>query len=248
MVRYVDLRTPAFKAGGTRRVYARKRANVTRAAITSSQRGYLRMGGYYGRFRGRRTGRNAELKFLDTSRAAAAVAAAGVVDTNLVVIPQGVGESERNGRKCVIKSIYIRGQWVLPSTVTVADTSEVVRIMCIQDKQANGAVFTVANVLAAAALNQHKNLENSNRFITLWDQNFALNAGGGGVGAAANSAEVCRYFKRYIKCNIPIEYDSTAATGAIATQRSNSIAIVALTQGGLATLSYVARVRYSDES
>lgn len=37
-----------------------------------------------------------------------------------------------------------------------------------------------------------------------------------------------------MKCNIPIEYDNTATTGAITTQRSNSIAVLAFsaTTGG----------------
>lgn len=232
------------RGGGTsRRDKYLSRTGSRRATVTAAQRGYVRTAGYYARFRGRRTGADGELKFFDTSRGAAAVAAAGVVDPNLVIIPQNDTESGRIGRKVTIRSIYIRGYSVLSSQAAVGDASDVLRVMVVQDKQANGAVFAVTDVLASASWLGHKNLENSSRFRTLMDKEITINQNG---GLAAATFENARSFNSYLKCFIPIEYDASSATGAITTQRSNSIAVLAISQNGKVSLGYNCRVRYSD--
>lgn len=240
---------PAYKAssvklGASRRVYARKRAVVARASVLGAARGYLRTGGFYGRFRGRRMYPGSELKFLDTALASTAVPAVGVVNTNLVVIPQGDTESNRNGRKVQVKSIWVKGTITLPPDQATSAASDRVRIMLVQDKQANGAVFTTTNVLVSGSYLAFRQLENQGRFNILYDQTFSLNAMAG-VGTA--TTEYARGFNIYKKCNIPIEYDTSATTGAITTQRSNSLAILMISQANNVSLvDYNARVRYSD--
>jgi len=72
------------------------------------QPGVDRTGGYYGRF----AGRGAELKFFDTATSFSIDTSPEVPATGqLVLIPQGVTESTRVGRKCVIRSI--QGRWDL---------------------------------------------------------------------------------------------------------------------------------------
>jgi len=218
--------------------------------VVGKNRGYLRTGGYYGRFTGRRNRKGNELKFFDTILGTTTVANTGNVATNLCVVPQDATESGRIGRKITIKSISIRGQFDLPSTGTVANTSDAARFMLVQDRQANGAAFAVLDVLSTAGMNSHRDLENESRFRILKDFQMDLNAGGGGMNPAATpvSTTVTRQWKFYVKCNIPIEYDSTATTGAIGTQRSNSIAPLFISDIGVCTTTYVARIRYTDES
>jgi len=68
--------------------------------------GYDRTGGSYGRY----AGRGAELKFFDTSLSFLFDTTGEVPATGqLVLIPQGVTESTRVGRKCVIKSVHLKG-------------------------------------------------------------------------------------------------------------------------------------------
>jgi len=70
------------------------------------QPGVDRTGGYYGRF----AGRGAELKFFDTATSFSIDTSPEVPATGqLVLIPQGVTESTRVGRKCVIRSIQDDG-------------------------------------------------------------------------------------------------------------------------------------------
>jgi len=67
-------------------------------------------------------------------------------------------------------------------------------------------------------------------------------------GVAAATLEAGKTYNQYIKCNFPIEYDASAATGAITTQRSNSVAVLMISQGGFCTFQYNTRIRYSDAS
>lgn len=245
--------------GGARRPYkgtsSMKAARRARGAATSAvaramtvmgkNRGFLRTGGAYGRFsgRGRKTGFSGpELKFKDTARTTAPLVVTGTVDTNLVVIPTGAGESDRIGRKIVVKSIYCRGTLVLAPTANGVDK---VRMIIVNDTQANGAVFAVTDVLESAQMDSHYNLDNQMRFKILSDQNFTLNAQAYN-GTTENA--LYRDIRKYIRCNIPIEYDNTAATtGAIGTQRSNSIAILWINAAtNQSDVTMTTRVRYSD--
>jgi len=212
-------------------------------AVVGKNRGYLRTGGYYGRFRGRRTGGGSgELKFLDTARTTAPIQAAGAVDTNLVVIPTGAGESDRIGRKVTVKSIYMRHTISLAANSTGVDK---VRCIVVNDQQANGAVFAVTDVLDTADRDSHYNLANQMRFKILADMNFTMNTQGYN---GTTETPLLRDIKKYIKCNIPIEYDNNVATtGAIASQRSNSIAILWInTANNQSDVTGITRVRYSD--
>lgn len=242
--------------GGARRPYkgtsSMRQSRMARIAATGAKaamkvvgknRGFLRTGGYYGRYRGRKTGKNAgELKFLDTARTTNPLVVTGTVDTNLVVIPTGAGESDRIGRQVTVKSIYMRHTIVLAPTANGVDK---VRCIVVNDTQANGAVFAVTDVLASASMESHYNLANQQRFRILADMNFTLNS-----QAYNGSTETPLYrdIKRYIKCNIPIEYNNVAATtGAIGTQRSNSIAILWINAAtNQSDVTGITRVRYSD--
>lgn len=192
----------------------------------------------------RKTRETPEVHYLDTTLAATAVPAAGLVNTNLVVIPQDDTTTGRNGRKVLIKSIEIRGNIVLTPAAAAVLGSDVVRIMVVQDRQANGAVFTTANVLATADWRSYPNLFNEERFRVLYDKSTTMNVSAGVVAATVETAEA---FELEIKCKIPIEYDSSVATGAIASQRSNSIAVLMIAQTDLlSTVEYIARVRFTD--
>lgn len=224
-------------------------AAAARTALVASQRGFVRTGGFYGRYRrgGRSTsccGTQGELKFLDTARAAAAVATGGTVDTNLVVIPQDDTESGRNGRKVVVKNLWFHGELVVPNTVTNTADTDTIRLLVVQDKQANGAAFTAAQVMAQVDYIGFRNLENQSRFKILWDTSMTINAS---TQVVNSTGDCSKQWSKYIKCNIPMYYDSTATSGAITTQRSNSVAVLAFTRAGLMTLAYRCRIRYTDD-
>jgi len=226
------------------RVYAKSAA--ARTTLTSAQRGYMRTGGYYGRYRGRRA-TQAEMKFLDTTLTTTA-AAAGSLSGSLNIVAQGDTESQRNGRKITIKQISIRATLLMNNSTAVTDTSEEVRFLLVQDKQANGAAATVLDVLETASVRAFNNLANKSRFNILVDKRFSLNQmGATPTGAAYTFGELTQNFALYKKCNIPIEYDNSATTGAITTIRSNNLFFILLGEtGALATMSSTTRIRYTD--
>jgi len=195
---------------------------------TAKRQGRVRIGGY-------KRGKEA-LKFIDFTVAGQGTIAVPAVIKDITVIPQGVGQSERIGRKIVFKKIEIRG------LLTVSASSDPVRFVLIQDKQTNGAAFTVAEVMdndySYLPLN-FRERENKERFKLLWDRTVIANAAITGVN------HIYKVFKT-IKCNIPVVYDATASTGAVATQRINSVRLVT---GGFQTtgvIDMVIRVWYTD--
>lgn len=230
----------------------------------ASARGKYRTGGNYGRY----SGKGAEMKFIDNILATAnLIAATGELrpDTGDVVTPavavaatgtllqiaQGDQTYQRNGRKIVIKSIFARLDVTLPATVTAANGGDIYRIMLVLDTQCNGAAPAVTDVISypGQTLSQmsYNNLENSERFRTLADVMRPINASAGGMAGATGSSALCSHFlKINKKCNIPVEYSTTATTGALATIKSNNIFLLAISRGGLVLLSGNVRIRYTD--
>jgi len=179
--------------------------------------------GYANAFRGRFSGSAGELKFFDTATSFNADLTGEVPATGqLVLIPQGVTEASRVGRKCTIKSVQCRWQVTLiPTNSGVA--SGVLYMYLVQDTQCNGAAAGVTDVFTSTALaSAFVNLDNSSRFRIMkkWVVDLSSAAG---VTTAYNDQS--RSIEYYTKCNIPLEFSST--TGAIGELKSNNIFLVA---------------------
>lgn len=203
--------------------------------------GYTRTSGYYGRYAGM-GGR--ELKFFDTALGFTFDTTGEVPTTGqLVLIPQGVTESTRIGRKCVIKSITIRGG--ISSNISTATSSATTcHLFLVLDKQCNGAAANATDVLTSTSFSSAlRNLSNSERFKIMkrWDVTLASQAG---VQGAFDNAR--RFINWTKKCNIPIEYSST--TGMITEIRSNNLFLLAGSAGTDDVFGLVGtcRVRFSD--
>lgn len=143
----------------------------------------------------------------------------------LCLIPQGSGAEARNGAKCVIKSIQIRGSiGNVPAGATVS--SSTAHIYVIQDKQANGAAAAVTDVFTGTNFaSAMRNITNYRRFTVLkhFYRTFNPNAG---VAGAYNNEQF--HWEWYKKVNIPIEFNSTA--GAITEITSNNIFLMVSTE------------------
>ncbi len=198
----------------------------------------------------RRAAPGAELKFLDTAKAATTTSATGTIfSPSLNVIVQDTGESERVGRKVVIQAIHMEGIVKIPTTATAADTSDYVRIIVYQDKQTNGAAATVTNILETATVLSFNNLANKSRFQTLMDHRVSVNCSAGsgrGTTDTLSYGESQENFSWHKKCNIAVEYDNTVATGAIESQRSNNIGVLVISGEARASVAYNVRIRYTD--
>ncbi len=209
--------------------------------------------------RGRRAvnaGAGAELKFhdIDWDEAVADMSAGLISNTSsLVFIGQGVTESTRIGRKCVIRSIGWRGKVELIAGATASLTDgQVVRLLLVQDKQANGAAPSVSGtngLLQSANYQSFNDLSNKSRFTVLMDRTFDLNlqaaAGDGAVNDSANVKESFTFFK---KCNIAMEYSGVANPSVIGEVRTNNIFGIIITEESTQsiTLDSKLRFRFSD--
>ncbi len=205
-----------------------------------------------GRFRRSRNYRTGgflgiELKFLDTAWNGVAVAvstdgASGEMApstgcTNAISIPaQGDGESQRDGRKYTVKSVWLSG--VILTTPTAAQTA--VDEQCgywlclVQDTQTNGAKVVSENVFINPATSAQsmvpqplRNLQNSKRFRVLAHQFIYMNpvvtgqdaAGTFSVGPGMDPV-VSLSWKGNMLC------DSTGTTADVASASDNSISLI----------------------
>lgn len=211
-----------------------------RPRIRAFRKGFNRTGGFYGRFR-----RGGELKFLDTAISLANIAVGtGALSGSLVVIPQADTESGRDGRQVIVKKLSIKGHVITDAAVL---GQERVRILLIQDKQTNGALGTIENILETNDINAFRNLENIHRFVVLKDMQVRMPPKQ--INTAATTSMIqCVPFSINTNLNIPIDYDSSATTGAIATQRSNGLFLIALTfNTNQSDITATCRIRFQDK-
>ncbi len=213
------------------------------------RKGFTRQAGYYGRYSGTR----AELKFhdIDVDEAAADWSGGKIQNAgSICLIGQGITESTRIGRKCILKSIMWRGTLnmaLLAAATLRAD--EIVRVLVYQDTQANGATAAVTDILEAADAHSFNNLANKGRFRTLMDKRYAIrpsaSAGDGATNDTAAAKTAVSFFKR---CNIPLEFSGVANPAAITEMRSNNIGILLISESnaGSIALNSKVRLRFSD--
>lgn len=201
-----------------------------------------------------RFARGGELKFHDVDLDTATVASAGAVTATINIIPQGVAEDERVGRKCTIKSIQWKYQVLLKEAnggATPAN-SDTVRIILFQDKQANGAtalVATVAGILESADYQSFFNLANEGRFNILLDRRHTMNYHTLTATQDVDTFDSCETFTDgtfYKSCNIPLEFD--AAAGVITEIRSNNLGVLLISKGAFCSFNSKFRLRFSDGS
>lgn len=208
------------------------------------QAGADRVGGFYGRF----AGPNAEMKFHDVQTILNPTTTGGTITNSVNLITQGTGESERIGRKCVLKHISWKYRISLPSVNAIAPANgDTVRIIVYCDKQANGAAAGVTDILDSAGEQSFYNLANQNRFRILMDrvQNIDYTTMTFHSGAALfNQANVqaSRSFNKVL--NIPIEFSGVG--GNMNEIRSNNVGFLIISNNGLAQVNAEMRIRFTD--
>lgn len=197
------------------------------------------------RFAGRRSA--GELKFFDTTTGNVAVPSTGQI-SNVNLIPDGTTESERVGRKCVVTSVAVHGAIYLQTTTSVAMGNQRVRVLLVQDKQANGetntAAATLALLLSASTPFGFVNLPNSGRYRIHSDRVYDCNYTAG--NAAGGFQEMVKTFSIYKKLRVPLEF--SGVTGALGEIRSNNLFVVTLSEAAApqVNIAYTTRVRFSD--
>ncbi len=188
-----------------------------------------------------------EYKFLDTAVASNVIVTAGeIITASTHILVQGDGDSQREGRKVVVSSLFFRGSLTMPSQTNKDSTSDRIRLIVYVDKQANKAAPAILDILETADQDSFRNLTNTKRFRFLYDKTVAMNClGGAGNGTADAWAESVKHLQMsFTDLNLPIQYTST--TGAITENTSNVIGMMGITQGGDAKIEGNWRCRYID--
>ncbi len=203
-----------------------------------------RRAGYYGRF----APHGGELKFHDVSIQDAVIASTGAVTVSLNLIQGGSTESLRIGRKCTIQSIHWRYRITLPEQDAVATpaVSESFRLIVFKDKQANGTMPAVLDLLETANMQSFRNLANEGRFVFLCDKVLSLNyntLASDGAGVVSQGQTIKDYVWNK-KVSVPIEFNGN--TGAIGEIRSNNFGALFFSNGGVGGLTSQFRLRFSD--
>lgn len=216
-------------------------------------RGYTRRAGYYGRFGlGAVKEGMAELKFFDTTYDDAFVDTGGGLQTSINLIPQGITESTRIGRKCTLKHIEWRYRINLPERLAQAapQPSGTIRMIMYQDMQCNGGAATAALIMQQITPTGFFNVEEQARYKIFMDRTITLSALTN-VSDAANVIESSRVekfgvFRKY--CHIPIEFDASASDGSLGTIRSNNVGCLCIAGGSAVAINLESkiRVRFSD--
>lgn len=224
-------------------------------------RGFTRTSGFYGRFRPlwrRGRGMSAdypERKFFDTTISNTYATNTGtIVSPSLNLVSLGNAQNQMIGRKIIIKRIsaYIDAQLYPTANATAANVicNDTLRLMLIQDKQANGAAATIAQMFQNNDFLSFQNLENSNRFKILkqWcvDLNSPLVYD---QGNSTFDAGTKTHFEKWSKkTNIRIDFGpQVGGTRAITEVRSNNLLIVGFTEFAAVALNYRFRIRYTDD-
>lgn len=186
-----------------------------------------------------------EVKFLDTSNAAAAIAAgpaSGIVSTIVSTI-NGAGPSQRVGRKIRVVGIEYAVSILCNFAAPLA--TDTVQFDVWLDRSSNGAAATAVQLYTASAVpgtNQFPNLFNEERFKRLHTEEHIFQAQSA-IGAA--TAQSLYKMEGKVKCNYVIEY--TGNTGTVADLASNNIFVCYSSDNGYCALNAALyRVMYTD--
>lgn len=202
--------------------------------------------GFYGRYAVQNGG--GELKFHDVNLTDAVIAQGGIIQDTVIVIAQGVTESQRIGRKCTLRSIHWKYRISIPEIDAADDPSggDDIRVILYLDKQCNGTAAATLDILETASIHSFRNLANSGRFTILMDKLHVMNYTtlASDNAAVVSSAIVRREYTFNKKCSIPIEYSAT--TGAIGEIRSNNIGVLLVALSGVGGINSEFRFRFSD--
>ncbi len=206
-----------------------------------------------------------ELKFYDQKLINGTInaptdASAGEQDPSATLlmntVTQGDGESQRDGRKMTMRSIYIDGQVNVgsQSSKNTADAGTQIFIALVLDTQTNGATIASEDVYSnvgadsITAASPMRNLQFTKRFKVLATRHFKLQntsmTNDSGSTGGVIIAGLTQRFKIYKKLNVETQFSATTET--VANIIDNSLHLIAYCSSvTLApTISYNSRLRF----
>lgn len=127
-------------------------------------------------------------------------------------MPQGLGDQARNGNSVKGKGIYSKIYLLKNSTVSTS----VVRLMWVLDKECDGSLPTISNILDNVDVVSGINKDYSKRYAILKDKVVTLSDGFGPN----------RFMKVYFPTDFHVHYDGASA--AITDAKENQVFLIAI--------------------
>lgn len=204
--------------------------------------------------------RKPEVKLVDVTQTSSIFDTTATRVTCLNATSQGAAETNRIGRKIVLKSVMIRG-YINQYQAGAAPINDFLRAILVYDRQPNGAAPVFSDIIqdvdqagtTSSTSMSSLNISNSDRFKVLRDWFWKVDVPGGAtLVQAAQVSTDCKEFslKAYVPLNgLETHYNGTNG-GTIADITSGSLLLV--TQGGASAansqyrLTFVTRVRFTD--
>ena len=163
----------------------------------------------------------------------------------LCQIAIGGSSEQREGRSVVITGVHFKGTLVLqPGNTLTASGPCCVRIILVQDRQCNknSTAITSAQIFTSSAVDDNVNmfmdLNQEERFQFLYDKTYVLNPTTNLDSLGTDYPQLLKHVEFKVNTNIKIDYDQSAATGAITTIMSNNLFFVYQTnQGWISTVA-----------
>lgn len=182
-----------------------------------------------------------EVKFFDSTFAALNVPLAGSAIQSPNLVGQGSTDSTRQGRQFRIIYFGLKGVVYLENSATVGNGADLVRLIVYLDKQANGALAGVTDVLTTTSIFSFYNPRNVDRFEILDDCVYSLTS----PAFDATTGSVPTYKNVIKNYNLSVDVEA-AATGVIASFKSNNIGFFWISFAGFAFAECQTEIQFLD--
>lgn len=149
-------------------------------------------------------------------------------------LASGSNSSQRIGRRVQLKSLLFR--WNASSFTSTS----AIRILIVYDRDTNGAIPTITDVLSLENFNAPNNLSEGSRFVVLVDEIHEL----------VTPQGFARAGKIFKKINLPMTFNNSAQGDITSIEEGAIYAMVATPFGGVQNqtngIGYYSRIRYTD--
>lgn len=216
--------------GQTRRIPKVPRGRTPYRRYGKTSRGVVKPNPIvYPRYAG---GMGPEYKLFDTTQSQP-ISDAGYHTTLLGSVASGSGFNQRVGNHITLKSYYLRA--TLTGDLTTGPRYNHLRLLLLLDKQANGALPTIASMFPANADKIVSPLDPSvaDRYNIIHDKVYTL-----------NDNEPSKFIKVFKKFNMPVDYAS--ATTSVPTNNQIIPVWIGFDDEVLTTVIWDERIRYTD--
>lgn len=173
---------------------------------------------------------NVEKKFMDASGTPTVSSSGTVIAVSLNA--QGTTDQTRIGNSILFQDFTLRFECYMSNAATRSN----LRILVICDKELDGALPTVANILQAVSVISPINKDFSKRFVLLKEKKYSLSITGNQTAQG----------KVYMKLPFHAFYDG--ATGAIGDAKENQILLLFISDEATNTpsINYYSRINFTD--